>query len=213
MFMLELSSVRVWGRLFLVLLFLVLGIVGCARQQIVPRGSIIFIGDSLTSGHGLREGSELYPDILGRLWGRQVFNVSKSGQRLQGADDWLEDALNSNPDAAQSVAAFVALGANDQLAGGDPAVAGENLRKVVGALRSRGMRVFIIPCIVPLRSRGYWDMYRDGARHAGEPLSHDIIGCYRAESGGISSDGIHPTESGHLSIAMLLHKCHGAILR
>jgi len=193
-----------------------LTIVGCqktANSEPVERGTVLFVGDSLTNGHGLGPETARYPEILGERWGRKIVNISRSGQRLEGAADWLEKELKNNPTSGGAVAALVALGANDQMAGRSAGESAVELRKVVDLLKAHGARVFIVPCLVPLRSQGYAAMYKAEAEASGEAMSTDIVGCYRSAEGGIDSDGVHPSGLGHIAIAEALDKDYGMVMR
>lgn len=178
---------------------------GCRRADPVRDGHLVFIGDSLTSSYGGVTEEETYPSLLGQKWGRETLNFSVPGMRGTGAEGWVEKILKEAEEIhGRPSAVFIALGANDQLGGLDPEQTRISLKKIVEAAGGGDSKVFLIQCLVPLRSRGYEDMYHVVSTESGAGLAGDIVGAYLAAAGGRGEDGIHPTEAGHQAIARSL---------
>jgi lysophospholipase L1-like esterase len=154
----------------------------------------------------------LYPEILGERWGRRVINLSASGLRADQAISRYWDDIEKIQ-GGEVVACFVALGANDQLAGRTAAEAESDLREISERMRGNGWRVFVVQSIVPFRGKGYRDAYQRLAREAGTPLSSDIVGTYLGASGGVQhGDRSHPSAKGQALIAEKLDGDFGRIM-
>lgn len=187
------------------------GLVGCGNRVEVGEGAVLFFGDSLTSGHDLPSETRLYPEILGEKWGRRVINLSASGMRAdQALHKYGEEIDGLEADGV--AACFIALGANDQLAGRPPEEAADDLREIADKMRGRGWRVFVIQSIVPLRGGSYREVYRRLAKSMGTPLSEDIVAAYLHNPDGAGPDGVHPSEVGHKMIAGALDRDFGGSL-
>jgi lysophospholipase L1-like esterase len=196
---------------FRLLVVSAVGVSGCGSKVEVGEGAVIFLGDSLTSGHGLPREAKLYPEILGEKWGRRTINLSSGGMR---ADQALErygemiDGLETDEVAA----GFIVLGANDQLAGRRAVEAARDLRDIAEKMRVRGWKVFVVQSIVPLRGGSYGGEYLELAKRLGTPLSQDIVASYLRRPGGTSGDGVHPSGEGHTMIAETLDRDFGHIM-
>jgi lysophospholipase L1-like esterase len=194
------NNLQVCLRIFLFLSLVVTP--GCTRPSPVQPGYVIFIGDSLTSPYGEVGIGETYPDILSSMWNREVVNISMPGLRGVDAFEWVEERRKeAEREKGPPSAVFVALGANDQLSGVEAEAAGSSLRRLIDAIQKDADRVFILKCLVPLRSRGYDTMYKNAASGTGASLSGDIVAAYFHSDGGRGGDGIHPSPKGHRAIA------------
>lgn len=185
---------------FFLALIMILG--GCGQVKMVESGYVLFIGDSLTSSSGEVDPAYTYPAILSERWERESVNISQPGLKATGALEWVEEEVSKLKQTKGSpCAVFIALGANDQLGGVEPERAADSLKRLIQAGSEMGGKVFLIRCIVPIRSRGYNNMYQQLADDTNSELSPDIIGAYFRESGGREGDGVHPTKLGHRAIA------------
>lgn len=104
--------------------------------------TIVALGDSLTSGHGIGR-SNAYPARLERLLREaglpfEVLNHGVSGDTTAGGVRRLGPALDANPHIL-----IVALGANDGLRGVPVADVRRNLEQILEAAQARGITVLL----------------------------------------------------------------------
>lgn len=209
------GKLLIYGRDAMIVLLGVMGgtlsLAGCGSRVEVGEGAVIFLGDSLTSGHNLPGETQLYPEILGEKWGRRVVNFSTSGLRADQALGRYERDINGL-EAKEVAACFLVLGANDQISGKSPEEGAKALGEIAEKIRGRGWPVFVVQAIVPLRGGGYRDTYLSLAKAMGTPLSEDIIAAYLREEGGAGDDMVHPSGAGHAMIAESLDDDFGDIM-
>lgn len=103
---------------------------------------ILFIGDSLTQGYGVRA-EEAFPEVTGRLlatrgYNVQIVNGGISGSMTAAADQRLRWYLRAKP----GIVVF-ALGANDGLKGTPADVIEANLDRAVQYAKSKDVRVVL----------------------------------------------------------------------
>jgi acyl-CoA thioesterase-1 len=106
---------------------------------------ILALGDSLTSGYGLPNGSA-FPDVLERALKAQHVNVTLINAGVAGDTssdglarlDWTLSDPKNTPDAA-----IVELGANDALRGLPPAEMERNLDAILAKLKARNIPVLL----------------------------------------------------------------------
>jgi acyl-CoA thioesterase I len=103
---------------------------------------ILFIGDSLTQGYGVRA-DEAFPEVAGRLletrgYKVQIVNGGISGSMTAAADQRLRWYLKAKP----AIVVF-ALGANDGLKGTPADVIEANLDRAIQYAKSKDVRVVL----------------------------------------------------------------------
>ena len=103
---------------------------------------ILFIGDSLTQGFGVRA-DEAFPEVMGRLletrgFKVQIVNGGISGSLTAAADQRLRWYLKAKP----TIVVF-ALGSNDGLKGTPPDVIEANLDRAIQYAKSKDVRVVL----------------------------------------------------------------------
>jgi len=104
--------------------------------------TVIFIGDSLTEGYGVRK-EEAYPELVAKLlslkkYTLRVVNGAISGSRSADADRRLRWFLKQKPQIL-----VLALGANDALKGTPVEVIKKNLAAVIDLARDNKIRVLL----------------------------------------------------------------------
>ena len=167
---------------------------GCRRKAPPPRGVIVFLGDSITSGHGLPL-EVAFPARVGEALGVPTINAGISGDRTSGGLGRLDrDVLAHHPRLV-----VVELGVND-IFGGVPRVETvDNLRAIVHRIRATGARVLLVHFrLGGVAGDGYRADLRALARDEGPTLIEDILDGVVPE---LSGDGLHPNETGHARIA------------
>lgn len=112
-----------------------------ARGQSVEQ-VVVFIGDSLTQGYGVRQ-EEAFPELVGkklREKGRaiKIINGGISGSVTAEADRRVRWYLRAKP-----AVIVLALGANDGMKGTPPKVIEANLAKAIDLAQGSGSRVLL----------------------------------------------------------------------
>lgn len=161
------------------------------------RETIVFLGDSITSGHGLPL-PLTFPHRLGESLGVSVLNAGISGDLTAGGLARLErDVLAHRPKLV-----VVELGANDVFRRLPREETLGNLRAIVRRAREDGAGVVLVHVGLSLLGRGdYRDGFRAIAREEGAWLVEDFLsGVVPA----YSTDGLHPSEEGHARLAAKL---------
>jgi lysophospholipase L1-like esterase len=163
------------------------------------RDLIVFLGDSITSGHGLPL-EVTFPHRLGTALGIRVLNAGISGDTTAGALGRLSaDVLSHRPKLV-----LVELGANDAFRGVPATEAMANLRTIVRRIRDGGSGVLLLHVAIPARAiptdrgGGYLDGFRAIAREESAGLVEDFLDGVVP---GLTTDGLHPTAEGHARLA------------
>jgi acyl-CoA thioesterase-1 len=169
----------------------------------LPR--IVFLGDSLTAGLGIRKEQAVPAVIQARLqregYSYEVVNAGNSGDTSDGGLTRLDWSLGGN------VAILVVeLGANDGLRGLPPSRTRQNLESIVEAAKQRGIAVLLTgmeapPNYGPAYTAEFRQTFRDVATHQNVAFMpfflEDVAGVPRLNQ----SDGIHPTPEGARIVA------------
>lgn len=183
--------------------------VGLAALQTEPL-KILFIGDSLTQGYGVKS-DEAFPAAAGRIleargYKVQIINGGISGSVTAAADQRLRWYMKAKP----AIVVF-ALGSNDGLKGTPVEVIEKNLDRAIQYAKSNGVRVVLTG---QKMFKNFGDDYvqafegvfsRVASRH------HVIFMHFLLEDVALKSDlnqpdGRHPNAKGHQRIAENLVK-------
>ena len=180
----------------------------------VERRTIVFFGDSLTAGLGLRApAEEAFPGVIQKKlndahlpW--RVVNAGLSGETTSGGlrrVDWI---------LRQPVDVFVLeLGGNDGLRGIEPAVSRANLQGIIDRVRAKNPTVKILlagmlmpPSLGPEYTSDFAAIYPELAEK-----NHVALVPFLLEGVGLNPDlnqhdGIHPTAEGHAIVAETVWK-------
>ena len=159
-----------------------------------PRGAVVFLGDSITSGHGLPL-EATFPARLGETLGVPAVNAGISGDRTAGGLARLErDVLTHHPRLV-----VVELGVNDMFSGVPRAETMGNLRAIVTRIRATGAGVVLVHFrLGQVAGDGYRADIRALARGEGATLVEDLLDGVVPE---LSTDGLHPSAEGHARLA------------
>jgi acyl-CoA thioesterase-1 len=170
----------------------------------LPAASIVFLGDSLTAGHGVDE-DQAFPAVVQRLaqadglsW--TITNAGVSGDTSAGGVRRAAWLIKAKPDWV-----FVALGANDGLRGQPASATQENLLAIIDRFRSAGTKVAVGGMVLPTN---YGEEYRTAFAAVFPALveqrSVPLLPFLLEGVGGIpamnQADGIHPTVAGQALI-------------
>jgi acyl-CoA thioesterase-1 len=164
---------------------------------------ILALGDSLTSGYGLPNGSA-FPDVLERALKAQHVNVTVINAGVAGDTssdglarlDWtLSDPKNA-PDAA-----IVELGANDALRGLPPAEMERNLDAILAKLKARNIPVLLAGMksprnLGPAYAADYDAVFARLSKKYGTLLYPFFLDGVVLDRSLIQPDGLHPNAKG-----------------
>jgi lysophospholipase L1-like esterase len=174
------------------------------RAALLPldptRDVVVFLGDSITGGHGLPL-EATFPLRLGTALGIPVRNAGISGDTTAGALQRIErDVLAHRPKLT-----LVELGANDAFRRLPVAETLGNLRAIVRRVRAEGSGVVLVhvrlAALPGLSSDSYRDGFREIAREEGATLVEDFLDGVVPS---LTTDGLHPTAEGHARLSTRL---------
>ena len=170
------------------------------------REAVVFLGDSITGGHGLPL-EATFPHRLGAALDLRVRNAGISGDTTAGGLARIEkDVLAYRPKLV-----VVELGANDAFRRVPVETSLDNLRAIVRRARQDGAGVLLLHLRLPTFGS---DAYRQGlrriAREEGAWLSEDFLEGVVPD---LTTDGLHPTADGHSRLATRLEPTLREILR
>lgn len=169
------------------------------------RGTLVFLGDSLTAGLGLSK-EQAFPALIEerlraahRPW--KVVNAGVSGDTTAGAAARLDWVYKQKVDVL-----FVCLGANDGLRGIPVAETERNLRLILDRAQREGSRVVLAGVQLP---ENYGPEYRAAfarifprlAKDYRVPLLPFILEGVAMDPRLNQPDGIHPTAEGARIVA------------
>lgn len=171
--------------------------------------TIAALGDSLTQGYGLPQGDGLVPQLEAwlRAKGAEVvlINAGVSGDTTSGGLARIDWTLTPEVEAL-----IVALGGNDLLRGGDPALAKANLDGILTRAGEKGLPVLLIGLAAPgnygAAYKADWDaIFPELAEKHRALLVEDFLAPLMSENGVANPayaqpDGIHPNAEGVLRL-------------
>lgn len=192
-------------RLFLVLtIFLLVPLLLFSQDN--PR-RILFFGDSITAGHGIRKENAFPALIQQRIdslgWNFNAVNAGLSGETSAGGlrrVDWM---------LRRPVSVFVLeLGGNDGLRGIDLDATKQNLQKIIDKVEKKYPEARIIlagmqvpPNLGPQYTEKFKEMYPELAKKNNVELIPFLLKGVGGDPELNQADGIHPTAKGHKVIA------------
>jgi acyl-CoA thioesterase I len=161
------------------------------------REGVVFLGNSITSGHGLPL-EATFAHLLGASLGVRARNAGISGDRTAGGLERLDaDVLTHRPRLV-----VVELGVNDAFGRVPTATTLENLRTIVRRIRQSGAGVVLVHVSpFPIAPDTFRQGYRDIASEEGAWLVEDFLSGVVP---GLTTDGLHPTAEGHARLAAKL---------
>ncbi len=176
-----------------------------AGMALAENRTLVFLGDSLTAGHGLME-SQSFPSLIQEFLEKDgldwtVVNAGISGDTTTGGAKRLAWVLKSSPSVI-----FVALGANDGLRGLDPDLTRKNLDDILARAKKSGARVILAGMQLPLNygadyRRKFRDVYPALARKHQAAFYPFLLEGVAAKPELNLPDGVHPNESGQKIMA------------
>ena len=161
--------------------------------------TLLIVGDSLSSGYGLSNGSGWVDQLGGRLkkvapaW--RVVNASVSGDTTQNGLQRLAPAL----DRHHPRGVLIELGGNDALRGTPPELIRQNLLTMIRQAKSAGAWVALLESpVLPNYGKPYADavakLYVEVARNEKIVRVPCFVCGVGITPGMMQADGIHPNE-------------------
>ncbi|HSB78630.1 MAG TPA: GDSL-type esterase/lipase family protein [Candidatus Methylomirabilis sp.] len=160
-----------------------------------PGDLVVFFGDSITQGYGVREGDS-FASLAARELGVAFVNAGVSGDTMSaGLARMDRDVLPHRPRLT-----VVEFGGNDFLRRVPVEETLQNLDAIVSRMIAQGGMVVILEVNVGLMGDPYLKGYRAIAGRHGAVLVEDIMRGILG-SPDLKLDGIHPNAQGHRLIA------------
>ena len=160
-----------------------------------PVEAIVFLGDSITSGHSLPK-EQAFPALVGQALGVRAINAGVSGNTT--ADAFLR--LDSDVLAHQPRLVVVQLGGNDFLRQVPKDETFANLDRILERLTSAGAAVVLLEMHVGLGNDPYLDGFRAlAAKHRALLVPNFMRGILSNPA--LKLDAIHPNAEGHKLLA------------
>ena len=191
----------------------------CLGASALPEKTIVFLGDSLTAGYGVRA-EESYPALIAEKIRSaklpyQVVNAGASGDTSAdglGRIDWL---LQRKIDIL-----VIALGANDGLRGLSPLTLKTNLQGIIDKAKVKNPQTQIIIAGMQIPpnmgidyAKEFQAVFAEVAKKNGAfliPFLLEKVGGHRELN---QPDSIHPTAAGHKIMAETVWRSLEPILR
>jgi acyl-CoA thioesterase-1 len=184
-----------------------LALVGAPRALLAaPAPPVVTIlGDSITAGHGLPAADALPAQLqaaLARLGVKAlVRGAGVSGDTAAAGLARIDFSVQSD-----TAVCVVALGGNDLLQGIDPRVTRDDLKRILGRLKARGIRAVLCGIEAPRGlnahfARDFNAIFPALAREERTPLLPNLLKGVASDPALNQPDGIHPNARGVAIIA------------
>ena len=187
--------------------FLLMILLACS--SLTSAKTLLILGDSLSAGYGMAS-TESWPALLAERWqhssGKQsLMNVSVSGSTTQDALARLPSALTRY----RPQVVLIELVANDGLRGFPPAVAEQNLRKLIDMVQAAHAQPLLMQIRIP-RNYGpayltqFEAIYPRLAKDYHIPLLPFFMEKIIGQPELIQADGLHPTAAAQTKICDIM---------
>lgn len=187
---------------FLILLFIALL---SASTHAKNQTRIVFLGDSLTEGYGVKKQNS-YPELIQKELKTknktvQITNASVSGSTTASLMSRLKWQLKNKPDII-----LIALGANDGLRGFKIEVIKKNLSAAIVLAQKNDIKVILAGMQMPPNygktyTVQFKQIFAELAKEHNIKLIPFLLEGVAGQKSMNQSDGIHPNEEGHKKIA------------
>ena len=186
---------------FIIILFLITLQFANAKDD-----TILFLGDSLTEGLGVTK-EEAFPKLVKILIQKElkkdisIINAGVSGSTTSDGLDRLKWYLKKKPSIV-----FLALGTNDGLRGLDLKQSQKNLEEIIKYAQESGAKVLLAGMLIPPNygeeySKRFKEMYEEIKNKYQLKSMPFLLDQVAGNKNLNQSDGIHPNEQGHKTIA------------
>ena len=178
------------------------------RSGSADRPRLVFLGDSLTAGYGLRK-EEAYPALIARRLAEagydwEVINAGVSGDTAAGGLSRFEWSIEGDVRIL-----VIALGANDGLRGLSVEAMSGNLAQIIERAQARDIQVVLagmeaLSNMGPAYRRTFHDAFPALARRYRVPFVPFLLEGVAARAELNQPDGVHPNAEGQRRIAALV---------
>lgn len=211
------KGVLVREKLAMMLVFLFVAAIAVAEEKARKR-TILFLGDSLTSGYGLSTEVAFPAVIQAKIdslgLGYEVVNAGISGETTSAGLSRMNWMLKRRIDVL-----VIELGANDGLRGVPLKVTRQNLQAIVDSSRKAYPKVNVVLAgiqVPPNLGPEYTSEFKEIFPELAAKNKVALIPFLLEGVGGIPelnlADGIHPTVAGHRKVAENVWKVLGPLL-
>ncbi|MBR0567304.1 arylesterase [Azoarcus sp. L1K30] len=196
-------------RTFLALAALPLLLAACGKQPalptIPPDARVLAFGDSVTYGTGAAAGED-WPTLLAARTGWQVVNAGIPGDTAQAAAARIQPLLDTH----RPQLVIIEIGGNDFLRRRSQRAVKEDIRGIVGAVKSAGAQAVLVAVpalsLFGLAASKASDapLYEDLAKEEGIALIPDVFSDILSRPE-LTADKIHPNAHGYQQMATAIH--------
>ena len=185
-----------------------------------PQGGVVlFLGDSITAGHGL-ELTQAYPALIqekidAKGWRFRVVNAGQSGDTSAGALDRLDWLLKNKVEVL-----VLELGGNDGLRGLPVESTRKNLQALIDRTKAKYPSAHVVIAgmkVPPNMGRDYGAKFEAIFAELAKKNKAALIPFVLEGVGGVPAlnlpDGIHPTAKGQEIVAVTVWKTLEPVLR
>lgn len=151
---------------------------------------IIFFGDSLTSGYGLKDQSKSFPNIIGRQLNIPVKIYGYPGNTTADGLKKLSNLENEPPSLL-----VLTLGGNDILRRLNLDETDKNLREIIQALKLKGHTVVFTEVLSIMAGKRH-QIYLEICKDMKIVMVPDILKGMLSDSESMQGDSIHPDTKG-----------------
>ena len=179
-------------------------------KSVAATSTMVFLGDSLTEGYGVKKESA-FPALIekklqesGLDW--KVVNSGVSGSTTASAVSRIKWVLQAKPKVI-----VLALGANDGLRGLKTEETQKNLSEAIDLAKKENVKIILCGLYMPPNyGKKYTDdfkkLYLNLSKNKKIPLIPFLLDKVAGDSQLNQGDGIHPNENGHKVIAETVYK-------
>ena len=189
----------------------------CTTEPILPvlgevssePQKVLFLGDSLTAGYGLKK-EQSYPMLIDSFWqtnnlSYRAINAGISGDTTKGVLMRLDPLLTQDV-----VLVFLAIGANDGLRAYPLNEVRTNLTAIIQKIKEKGIPVVLAGMRVPVGPKldypnQFRQIYKDLAKEMEIPLYPFLLKGVAAKPQ-YNLDGVHPNANGQKIVAQNILK-------
>ncbi len=174
---------------------------------------ILFLGNSITAGYGLRDPLQSFPGLLARRWEEEglsinLINAGISGETTAGALERLSLILEYPIDIM-----VVELGINDYIQGVAKEMAAENLRQIIRQTQAAYPKATIFLTDIQIGSLDpnviavdFQELYPQLATEMNVELLPSYLQLVWSDSDLVMSDRLHPNAKGYELIAQEVYR-------